>query len=391
MRAFVFTDASLKRHAGRFVWLDLDTEKGKNAAARKQLKVQALPTYFIVDPETEKVALRWVGGMTLAQFERVLDEGQLAATGARAGVPVVATEAADVALDRADRLYGDGDFAAAATAYAEAIAGAPRDWPRYGRSVESLLFALSQTDSTLACATLALEAYPRLRGTPSAANVAASGLDGALGLPEDHARRRDLIALNEANLRAALADTAVKIAADDRSSCMAALMEARKDAADSVGARRMAEEWAAYLEREAGRAQTAEQRTVFDSHRLSAYLELGQPERAIPVLEAAERELPDDYNPPARLAVAYMSLKRWDDALAATGRALAKVYGPRKLRVMQARADCFAGKGDVPSARKTLEEAVAFAESLPPGQRSEAAIAALKKKLEALAAPPAGN
>ena len=33
MRAFVFTDRTLTRHAGRFVWLSLDMEKAQNAAA----------------------------------------------------------------------------------------------------------------------------------------------------------------------------------------------------------------------------------------------------------------------------------------------------------------------------------------------------------------------
>ena len=50
MRAFVFTDECLTRYAGRFVWLEIDTEKQQNAAARKRLGVVALPTYFIVNP-----------------------------------------------------------------------------------------------------------------------------------------------------------------------------------------------------------------------------------------------------------------------------------------------------------------------------------------------------
>ena len=41
-------------------------------------------------------------------------------------------------------------------------------------------------------------------------------------------------------------------------------------------------------------------------------------------------------------------------------------------------------KGDPASARKTIEEALRVAESLPEGQRSERTIASLKKKLETL-------
>ena len=134
----------------------------------------------------------------------------------------------------------------------------------------------------------------------------------------------------------------------------------------------------------AARAKTPEQRTVFDSHRLSAYRELGQPERAIPMLKASERDLPGDYNPPARLAVTYLSMKRWDEALAASDRALAKAYGPRKLGMYSTRADIFSGMEDRASARLTLKVAIAYASALPPEQRSESAIAGLRKKLAAL-------
>ena len=64
------------------------------------------------------------------------------------------------------------------------------------------------------------------------------------------------------------------------------LIQARKDAGDAAGATKDAEAWAAFLEAQAAAAKTPEQRAVFDSHRLSAYLELKQPERAIPMLQA---------------------------------------------------------------------------------------------------------
>jgi hypothetical protein len=77
-------------------------------------------------------------------------------------------------------------------------------------------------------------------------------------------------------------------------------------------------------------------------------------------------------------------MKRWDEALAPSDRALAKAYGPRKLGIYSTRADIFSGKGDQEAARRTLEEAIAYADALPPGQRSETAIAGLRRKLAAL-------
>jgi tetratricopeptide (TPR) repeat protein len=176
-------------------------------------------------------------------------------------------------------------------------------------------------------------------------------------------------------------------AADDVSTSYLSLIHARKDAGDAPGARKDAEAWAAFLEGQAAAANTPEQRAVFDSHRLSAYMELQQPERAIPMLQASEKDLPDDYNPPSRLAVAFMAMKKPDEALAASTRALPKVTGPRRVQVLQRRSDIFAAKGDAAAAREALEQALASAEALPAGQRSEGQIKALKKKLET---PPAG-
>jgi tetratricopeptide (TPR) repeat protein len=378
MRAFVFTDKSLTRHAGRFVWLEIDTEKAQNAALRRKLGVPALPTYFILDPADEKVALRWVGGFTVAQLDRLLDDGVAAVRGGTGG------SGADAALARADRLYGEGEYAGATKAYQEALAAAPPGWPSYARVIDALLFSLDRDGDYATETRVAREAYPRLKGTPSGASVAGSGLGAALSLPDSVPERGALVAAFVTSTREALADTALRIAADDRSGLYLSLLDARQDAKDEAGAKRVATEWAAFLDGAAARAKTPEQRTVFDSHRLSAYRELGQPERAIPMLEASERDLPGDYNPPARLAVAYLWMKRWDDALAASDRALAKAYGPRKLGLYSTRADILSGKGDREAARRSLEEAIAYANALPPEQRSESAIAGLRKKLEAL-------
>ena len=388
MRAYVFTDASLKRHAGQFVWLAINTEHAETAAFRRKFPVEALPTFFIVDPFTEKVLLRWVGGATVNQLHRLFDE-QSAVWSARLKRPGAAAAAgpraaADAALARADALYGEGKNAEAAKAYAEALAAAPRDWRSYSRAVEQALFALSSADQPESCAVLALDALPRFGRTSSAGNVAGSGLSCALQLPKEHPRRAALVNALESASRRIAADTTITMAADDRSGLYISLLDAREDAADSTGRRAVAEAWARFLEGQAARARNSEARAVFDSHRLSAYLELGEPERAIPMLEASERALPDDYNPPARLAVAYKALRRWPEALAASDRALAKAYGPRKLNIFQARIEIYEGMGDRAAEKKTLEEAIAYAESLPEGQRSASRIAGFRKQLDAL-------
>jgi len=385
MRAFVFTDRSLARHAGRFVWLEIATEKRKNAALKQRLGIPALPTFFILDSRDEHVALRWTGGATVSQLEKILDDGS-AAVAAASKPPDENSPSADAdrALLAADRLYGEGKYAEAAAGYQEALAAAPGEWPRYGRVVESLLFALGESDQHAASVQLAREAWPRLAKTPSAASVASYGLDAAVQLPDSARERPAWIAELEQHAREILADGSLPLAADDRSGLYISLLDARKAAKDEAGARKVAEAWSAFLDGEAAKARTPSERTVFDPHRVAAYIEIGSPERAIPMLEQSERDFPDDYNPPARLAIAYRAMKRWKEGLAASDRALARAYGPRELGMLQVRADLYAGLADTAQARKTLEDAIAMADSLPPGQRSESTIASLKKKLEAM-------
>jgi tetratricopeptide (TPR) repeat protein len=384
MRAFVFTDKALARHAGQFVWLEIDTENAKNAALRKKYPIPALPTFFVIDPRNETVVLRWVGGATLPQLVTMLDDARTKYAG---GVATGGSAPAEAALARADSSYGTGRNGEAAAAYLAALELAPAGWPRYSRTVESALFALSQVDSNATAAQLAAAEYPRLAHTPSAANVAATGLDCALSMPADHPQRRALIDSLESATRAVVADRTLRLAADDRSGAYIALLDARADAKDDAGGHQVASEWATFLEGEAARATTPDGRAVFDSHRLSAYLQLDQPERAIPMLEQSERDFPNDYNPPARLATAYKAMKQWKQALAASDRAMPRAYGPRKLLLLQTRSDIFKGLGDAASARRTLEEAVATAEAFPPGQRSENTIANLKKKRDAMPNP----
>lgn len=164
---------------------------------------------------------------------------------------------------------------------------------------------------------------------------------------------------------------------------------ARTGGSSAAGKRQLAGEWIALLESAARQAPTAQARAVFDSHRLSAYLEIGEPQRALAMLEASERDFPGDYNPPARLAVAYRALKDYPRALAASDRALALAYGPRRLGILRTRAKIQDEAGDRAAARATLESTLVEARALPPGQVSERTLTAIRGELAALGAPPA--
>ena len=376
MRAFVFTDKALGRQAGRFVWLSINTEKRENAPVLAKYPIQASPTLFVIDPVGEKVVLKYVGAATVTQLQRILDDGARTAGQGRGGGK------RDELLAKADAFYSAGQNKEAAEAYRAALESMPTTSPSFPRTVESLLFALSVSRQHEACAAVAKNAFPHLRASPSAANVAGSGLACALAMDKAVPTKAALVSALAGDAQKVLRGPRTGLSVDDVSGLYQTFAEERGSAEDTAGQTRVLEEWAAYLEAEAAKGKTPEARAAFDAHRITAYLELGQPERGIPMLEASERDFPDDYNPPARLALAYRGMKKYDEALAASDRALARSYGPRKLVILNARADIFDRKGDAVAARKVREEALAWAESLPKEQVSERQIAALKKQVE---------
>ena len=377
MKANVYTDKSLERYAGRFVWLSINTEAPESAAFLKRYPIPALPTLLVLDPKKDDVTLRYVGGANIAQLRSMLDDSEQKHR-SRMGAT------ADKLLIEADRLASDGQHANAAKAYDSAIRSAPGRWRRFGRAAESLIFSLSMANEREQCATRALALYPRVKGTISSANVAATGLGCAVALDKEHAQRGPLLQALEKATREVFDNRKLALSGDDRSGLYIALIDARDAVGDEEGTVALQTQWAAFLEDVAAKSKTAEQRAVYDSHRVSAYLNLGTPEKAIPMLEQSQRDFPTDYNPPARLALIYKAMKEHDKALAASDRALSLVYGPRKLSVLSVRADIFTEKGDPKAARETIAQAIEYAKALPEGQRSERRIAAMEKRLAAM-------
>src|SRR5215510_12340000 len=114
MRATVLTDKSLARHAGRFVWLSIDTEDEKNAAFLSAYPWDAVPTFEAIEPESRKQVYRWVGAVNKEQFVDRLAEAERAIA-AGSGTDANALYA------RAGRLDAQKKAAEAAAAYEEAL------------------------------------------------------------------------------------------------------------------------------------------------------------------------------------------------------------------------------------------------------------------------------
>ncbi len=376
MRATVLKDPALVKMAGRFVWLEIDTENERNAGFLEAIPIEVWPTFLVVDPATGKPVLKWLGTATADDLTRLLADGERAVKGG-------AGESADALLAQADRANAAGKGAEAIGLWERALAAGGPAWPRRARTLESLVMGLQSAGDRKACAETALAEAPGLPRGQSFANLASMGLtcaneaDGAWA----PALREKLesIALEAVKLPGVLAD--------DRAGLYDALTTAREKAGDEAGARARAEEGWAFLVAERARGTTPEARTMLDSWIVGTAMDLHDPARAVPLLLESEKAAPKDYNPPYRLALLYMELKRTDDALAANGRAAALAYGPRKVRVLAQRASILEAKGDVPGARKALEAAVAYAKALPKAQQNPRLVQRLEERLKKL---PAG-
>ena len=190
---------------------------------------------------------------------------------------------------------------------------------------------------------------------------------GCVGdLPKAAPERSRLADLAAAGERV-VTDRTQPILADDRSDLYDYVVHALRDLgkARADDEKRVAQAWAGFLEDEAAKAPSPAARAVFDAHRLLAYMAIGDPGRAVPMLEQSEHDFPADYNPPARLARAFLAMKRYGDALASVKRALERAYGPRKLTLWSLEADILEAQKDRALAKHALEEALAYAKTVP--------------------------
>jgi hypothetical protein len=368
MRASVLPDARLGKRARRFVWLSIDTEQPRNAAFLERFPIDTWPTFLVVDPRTEKPVVKWLGTATAAELDRLLADAE---ERERRDGPAAR-------LARADAAYAEGRLPEAVAGYRAALAaGGPR-WSRRPRAVESLVLALMQAQDREGCAATARAEAPRLPRGSAFANVVAGGLSCAVEAPRDAPWRAGALAALEPLGREAL--RAPGLLADDRSGLYDVLAEARGAEGDRDGVRRLAEAWWAFLVEEGRRARTAEERASLDSARVQAAILAGDPGRALPALRASARALPRDYNPLAREALVLRELGRLTDARAAAEQALARAYGPRKLKVYDLAASILERMGDRAGLERLVDEALAFAEELPPAQRNDKLAAALRAR-----------
>jgi hypothetical protein len=371
MRASVLPDARRRRQAGRFVWLSIDTENPRNAAFLERFPVDSYPTFLVIDPREERATLKWLGSASAEEIVKLLADADRRRP-----------RGADAILARADRAQAEGRIDDATRDYLVALAEGGRRWSHRPRAVESLVLALSGSRRLEGCAETASREARALPRGPSFANAVATGLGCAVAAQADEAWRPVALDGLEPLAREALALR--ELLADDRSGLYQVLVEARMARGDRREAKALAERWWRYLEEERNRARSPELRSALDGPRVEAVLVLEDPARALPALASSEAALPADFNPPYRTARLLLELKRFAAARAAAGRALAHAYGGRKLAVYRLAARVEREAGDRAAAARVLDEALAYAETLPLPQRNPDLVASLRAQRGAL-------
>jgi len=378
MKHTVFLDPGLAPWAERFVWLAIDTDLPRNAAAVGKFPPQVWPTFYVIAPADESVQGRYLGAASLDQFREFLQHGEqgfLESQGAALdeGSPLGRVRAGDRALLA-------GDYQAADVAYTEALAAAPPDWSRRPDVLVSLISARHKAGSHESCVALAEAEIDRTGKSASAADFAQRA-NACAGKIADQKRARKLREKLAARLAPVLDDPGAPLAVDDRSDGLRILREIRVALGDTAGARKLAERQRALLDQAWAEAPTPFAAMTYAWPAAEVYVYLGEGQKLLPALEKLEAELPNQYDPPARQAWVHYRTGNLDAALSAASRALDRVYGPRKATVQNLIAEIHAARGDHASEIAARRAVVAIYEALPDGLKQPAALADARARL----------
>jgi tetratricopeptide (TPR) repeat protein len=364
MRAFVLDDGSLPTG---FVRFSFDVEKEQNAAASAAFPTHVLPTFFVVDPSDGAVHGRWEGAGNVQQMRAFMNDAVRS---------IAMAHASDLKKDdplamllAGHRAALKNDAAEAERQFGAALAASPPTWEHAPEAMLGLISAQHHTPR--GCAETAekglSETPSRLGRSSVTADFASDALDCVEGQKDARAKHvREMVGKTVADLAK---DPTVPLSPDDRADAWKIVWEAREQGGDHPGALEAARARLEVIMKEIAAHPDAEMTTTFDGARMETLEFLGRGPEAAQFLEAQEKALPNDYNPPHRLAHVYLKLGKHKEALAAIDRAIAKGYGARKGLMLRLKADILMAMGRKDDARAALEQQLALYRSLPDSQK----------------------
>ena len=378
MQRFVLSDAGMKPVAEAVVWASIETETEKNKPAVEQYPLDNWPTFLLIDPESEKVLGRFLGSGSVQEIRAFVQEGVRAYTSGKKLDPAASAQR------EGDQARMRGDLKATADAYARAVAlskpAEPARPERLTLTARSLL-KLATPEALRACVKLGL-AEARNTGESAVAADFASDVDScAARLSKGDAEGTRLQALAIERLREITAKKDAPLAVDDRSDALANLAEMLDTAGRHDEALQTMQERAQLLEKAAASAPDATMASTFDPHRTDTYLYLKEPQKAEQLLARREKEMPSDYNPPARLARVLLEEKKLPEAEGAVDRALSMMpRSQRRIGILGLKAKILGAEGKPVDA--VVREQLDVLRALPAPQRDPEQEARLEEQLK---------
>lgn len=381
MQTTVFANKALEPRGDKFVFAALDTDRDVNADAVAKYPMSAWPTFYVIAPD-ETVLARFVGAASLPQFQAFLDAGARAMAG---GV-----EGPDAHLLAAERAIAAKDLDKADVELALAIEAAPADWPRLPDALVSWIGTRSKRGDVAGCLDLGEKWLDKTGNAASASDFLYHATSCATKAATEPANAERVKALRERAVtrwKQLADDGSAPMSVDDRSDVLMYLRETLVTLGQPDEARAIAERQRTMLDEAANTATSPIAAMTYNWPRAEVYVFLGKPLELVPALEKSVKDLPGEYDPPARLGWIYLKAGKLAEAAQWTEKALALAYGPRKTRVLAQRIEIAAKQGDKAAERKFREELVKTYEALPASQAQPEALAKAKQALAELAAP----
>jgi tetratricopeptide (TPR) repeat protein len=363
--------ADLARYAGQFVWLELSYDEAENRAVLTKYGAEATPTFFVIDPQDERVAAMQPGAMSLEELTGFLDRGAT-------GVLAKNQTPADTALTRGDALLAQQP-AEAAKAYAEALRLASATWPERAPAEASLVQALQDSKHWQQCAEAAASAAAQMKRDAIFARTVVGGMwclassDPAPWSEEEFGKLKPLAE------EALTLSTTVR---DHRDAIYRTLMYIAVARHDNKEAAKWGDRWLAELE--SIKPSSDDERSALDIARVENVQVFGDPERILPALLASERAMPGNYIASLRVAQMESAAKRNDEAIAACDRGLARSPGSNgRAWLLQIKASALMAKGQKTEAHRALEEALQAAQEIPDKMARDMNVGMISNKLKA--------
>jgi predicted negative regulator of RcsB-dependent stress response len=345
--------ADLARYAGQFVWLELSYDEAGNRPFLTKFGAEATPTFFIIDPEEERVTAMQPGAMSLPELTQFLDRGGSSVL-AKTQIP------ADAALRRGDALLAQQP-AKAAQAYQEALRSASSDWSQRELTEASLVQALLDSNQWQPCAETASTEAGRMKRGVMFARTVVTGMWCLASTDPAGWTEVELAKLKPLAEEALTLSTTVR---DHRDAIYRTLMYISVARHDNAGAAKWGDRWLAELD--AIKPASDDERSALDIARVENIQISGDPARILPALIASERAMPNNYIASLRVAQMESAAKHDNEAIAACDRGLARTPGANgRAWLLQIKASALTAKGRTVEARQALQEALQSAQEIP--------------------------